>query len=300
MTVSQKMAANAAPLLLRLGLALVFIWAGYGKLFYVETFGPEQAAVLAQLGVSTTDAAPDAPGDADAPEPELDPDANVRAPGASPRVIRAQAEQPAEEEEAQPEESQPEEAQGEGDEATGEVLEAPTEASPDADVAEVITGPVEARRLYYLAYLLKTSSEPNASGSGQLWPSFLAGNTVIKLLAWAAPITEIVAGVFLIFGVFTRLSALSIAGTMAVAMTLTTIGPAVTGASASFLGFLPAPRFDSSDWVGAWQPWLFQFTLLLMALCLVLTGAGAASIDRRLFGSGKRDTRDSSGEETDD
>jgi len=310
MTFSQKMAANVAPLLLRFGLAVVFIWAGYGKLFYEQEFSAEQGAVLAELGVATTPVAPEAQDEPEEPEegegPAPDAESNVRAAPAPGRVLNARAQEDngaqTDEQPATPEEGaedlarQATREQEAPDQAPGGAEAAPGEAQ---EQAPEVTGPVRAQRVYYLAYLLKVNSDPALGNGTQLWPSFLAGNLVIKVLAWAAVLTELVGGAFLLLGLLTRLSALGIAGTMVGAMALTSIGPAIVG-DQSFLGFLPALNYGSPGWVGAWQPWLFQFVLLLMALSLLLTGAGAVSIDRRLFGARKRDTRDSSGEELED
>lgn len=98
-------------------------------------------------------------------------------------------------------------------------------------------------------------------------------------LAYAAAITEIVAGLFLLVGLFVRVSAFSLAGVMLGAIWLTEIGPAIQAGTAR-LGILPG--YGLWD-VGAWKTILWQLSLLCSALALVFTGPGALALDNALF-----------------
>jgi hypothetical protein len=53
MSIRHSLALNLTPLLLRLGLAVVFLWAGSSKLFYSDVVTGERAALLANLGAIT-------------------------------------------------------------------------------------------------------------------------------------------------------------------------------------------------------------------------------------------------------
>lgn len=112
-----------------------------------------------------------------------------------------------------------------------------------------------------------------------LWPDRLAQKPWPLALAWAATLTEIIAGALLVLGLFTRLSALGLASTMAVAMWLTEIGPAIQSGTAQ-LGFLPGYAMMDP----AWQHIMLQFSLFAAAMALVFLGAGAASLDAAIFG----------------
>ena len=50
MGLGQWLACNVTPLLLRLGLAAVFLWAGYGKLAYNDPVSGEETADLTVRG----------------------------------------------------------------------------------------------------------------------------------------------------------------------------------------------------------------------------------------------------------
>ncbi|TVQ62214.1 MAG: DoxX family protein [Phycisphaerales bacterium] len=123
-------------------------------------------------------------------------------------------------------------------------------------------------------------SRDDASTPPPIWPDVASTGNRLVLLAWAAAITELVFGLFCLFGFLTRFGAIGFVVTMLVAIWLTEIGPAVqTGATV--LGFLPdRPPFDP----GAWNVLLWQFALLMSALALLLLGPGRLSIDHLLFG----------------
>lgn len=144
--------------------------------------------------------------------------------------------------------------------------------------------PVEVFKGMNIALLIDSAANPKPRADGTtpmpLWPAQASGAPWPVVFAWAAACTEILAGALLILGLFTRLSALGLAGTMVVAMWLTQIGPAIQQGGATF-GFLPPhATFD----IAAWQPLLWQFSLLASSLALFFLGSGPAGLDAAIFG----------------
>ncbi|MEO1535705.1 MAG: DoxX family protein, partial [Planctomycetota bacterium] len=144
------------------------------------------------------------------------------------------------------------------------------------------------RRVYGLALLINARANPATKDDGSslmpLWPPALADGSLPVYFAWGAAVTELVAGIAVLFGFFTRLGSLPLAGTMGVAMWLTTVGPAVQQGTAT-LGFLPPGMFEfnaANQYVYTMVLW--QAALLLMGIALFCTGPGFFSIDRLLFG----------------
>lgn len=258
-----SLAINISPIFLRLVLGVTFFWAGYGKVFVSSPYTPEQIATL-QTGVfqieTTTpddDAAGQTPQGAGTPEePIPDPndsdadddiDTSARAPEGflgeeSFRVITVQ------------------------DDA--EQLDAETIDEDDA----AGDGSVKKRNLYRVALLIHET---------KLLPGFLSEGQWPVRLAWLAALTELLGGAFALLGFLTRLSAAGLAGTMAVALWMTSIGPVVVYGAPSFLGFLPAVDMNDPT---AWMTWLWQFALLGASLSLLFGGPGALSLDRALIG----------------
>jgi len=274
MTLKQRIGLGAAPLLMRLTLGVVFLWAGSSKLFWSDTYAPEQAAALANLGIISLE---DTPAETPVPSVPEEPDVPLE------REVETDDAAPIDESiESDPSEEAADEENVASMRTVGTVIlvQNETASAPEFTAADFPEG-VKARRLYSLSLLLDMRAHP-AEGSA-LWPSFLANDTMLMLMPWLAAITEFVGGVFLMMGLLTRLTALSLTGTMVSAMALTTIGPAITS-GAGFWGFLPDPMLgDASAWVGAWQPMLFQLTTLVIAFSLVLTGAGWLSLDCAIF-----------------
>lgn len=285
MSVGQWLAMNVTPLLLRLGLAAVFIWAGYGKLAYNDPVSGSDAAILANIGVikmatalpapaspeKPKDEAPAVPDDS-APNDVTNPTETPRSPPAEPKpdgtsrtsansasefvLIRAQSAQ------------------------NGSVNVAPT-AAPFA--AEDFPTPVMVPRLYQIALVLHKAAHP-VDPAQQLWPTALAEAGTIRMLAWLAALTEVAGGALVLFGFLTRLASLGLAGTMVVAMLLTSIGPAAVSGT-GFLGFLPQPAMSHAEGSGmAWMPMMFQWSMLTASLGLFFAGAGGLSLDRLIFG----------------
>ncbi len=264
------LALHLAPLLLRIGLGATFVWAGAAKLTQQMPVTDQNRAQLAAWGVIERDATPS---DADAPADALPPRDEPEAPPADSDTPPAEPE------------SEADELADPSPDPADEQADAATNASLVALRAEL---PESVRRVYGLALLIDARANPAPNDDGTtptpLWPPSLAGDKLPVYFAWAAAVTELVAGVAVLFGFFTRLGALPLAGTMGVAMWLTTVGPPIQQGTATF-GFLPPGMFDfnaADQYVYTMVLW--QAALLLMALALVCLGPGFFSIDRLLFG----------------
>ncbi|MBL8745864.1 MAG: DoxX family membrane protein [Phycisphaerae bacterium] len=288
----QWLASNVTPLLLRLGLAAVFLWAGYGKLAYNDPVSGEDAAILANMGVIKIPTALPAPKEPPsdsatpaestppekAPPPELPPASSpdTKAPdGQSSLHGRPQQEFALVRVRVQSTES-----------PKSEPAPATMSPTPAPFAAEDFPTPVMVPRLYQIALLLHRASHPTDPAK-QLWPTALAENGTLRMFAWLAAITEVAGGALVLFGFLTRIASLGLASTMVVALLLTTVGPAVVSGD-GFLGFLPKPGMSHAEGAGAaWSTLMFQWTLLTASLGLMFAGAGALSLDRLIFGKSR-------------
>jgi uncharacterized membrane protein YphA (DoxX/SURF4 family) len=290
------MASNVAPVFLRVALGVTFLWAGIGKFAADMTINRQQAVVLASYGSIAPAAAPTKPADAapaetNTPEtkaPETKP-ADTKAPEAKPPAAQSSDTKPAE---AAP----PPASKGPVSSIAGTLLLAQTtsaQTTPAAPSTPVISRAqpsaadfpetMSVSRVHGLTLLLHSAANPAPGDNGQpkmaLWPAFASKDHWPKTLAYAAAITEITAGLFLLVGLFVRVSAFSLAGVMLGAIWLTEIGPAMQAGTARF-GILPG--YGLWD-VGAWKTILWQLSLLCSALALVFTGPGALALDNALF-----------------
>lgn len=153
--------------------------------------------------------------------------------------------------------------------------------------AEDFGGGADVMRVYGIAVLLRNAANPPVHADGTpsmpLWPEALGTGARPVYAAWAAALTEIIAGFFVLLGLVTRLSAISLAVVIATALWLTQIGPAVQSGNTRF-GFLPAyPAFG-----GEWQTFFMQYAMLMTALALAFAGPGLAGLDRAVFRSRSR------------
>jgi uncharacterized membrane protein YphA (DoxX/SURF4 family) len=247
MRLRDSIGLNLSPIVLRLVLGVVFLQAGAAKFFTDSVYTPQQTAALAQMGVAI--------------------------PG-QPRVVPPVVTDP-------PAEADPPDA----DAAEGDVdVPAEAEAAVVTDEALYPDG-ATLRSVYHIALIIDSAAHPGFDGDGNqlepFWPAEAAKGKWPVWLALAAGATELVAGILMFAGFFTRIGAFSLVCVMATAMWLTQIGPAIQAGGAR-LGFLPT--HDLLDGMG-WQIFLVQFTLLGVALALVLLGAGALSIDAIIFGA---------------
>jgi len=247
MRVRDSIGLNLSPLFLRVMLGVTFMWAGAGKFLAEHTYTPEQAAILAQMGVI-----------GDGSSVPVDP--------------------------------------GAGEQSDG------SDAAPQADESQPTAAALTGKRVLGLAIIIHHAANPGFDEDGAermpLWPAQLATGKRPVYLAYAAGIVELVAGLAMIIGLFTRLGALSLAGVMGSAMWLTQIGPAVQAGGAT-LGFLPTWGAFETNALGqpVWMPLLWQFSLFAASLAVFFLGAGGLSLDRIIFGRGPAPARPASGEQ---
>lgn len=294
-----RVALGVSPLFIRLALAVTFIWAGAGKLFFKDMqVQGEQAAILANMGVNIeptgipTTPPQETQDDAEQPaEQPADEQTTTEEPAEGEQTTNE--EPPAETTEADPappveppaEEPPAEEPAEETGEETGEQTEPPVAtlvrqqtAAPGAFTAEQFPTATPVRRVYGVALMLHDAT--GAAGGPKLLPDALAAGNRPKYLAWIAGLTEFFGGCFIALGFFTRLWALGVFGTMVMAMWLTQIGPVVGGGAPGTLGFLPA---INDFQVEAWRTFLWQLVLGCAALSLFFSGPGPVAFDV-LFG----------------
>lgn len=329
MTRRQRASLGLAPLLLRLAVGVTFVWAGTAKLFGTFDAPPAQAATLANLGVRLTPvpapaelpptvtpfpraAPPVGAATSDGRPPplvaldraELPPPAPLppaeNTPPPEPRTVPptppAQPTAPPPNPTPTPEPRAPETAQPP---PPVPLVQPPAErvpAAPPPTAARIYTasdfsGPMRAPNLARVALAIHNAANPPARADGappiELWPAKLARDEWPVRLAWTVAITELVAGVMVLIGLLTRLWSLALVGVMLGAIWLTTIGPPIAAGTA-VLGFLPPhPAFDAA----AWSVPLWQFTLLMVVMALVVTGSGSLALDNALFGR-RHDTLD--------
>jgi uncharacterized membrane protein YphA (DoxX/SURF4 family) len=144
-------------------------------------------------------------------------------------------------------------------------------------------GAVTLPRMYSLSILLNNASGPVKRSDGTeatpIWPQWAASGKWPVYLARAVAVTEIIAGLFVLAGLLTRLSALSLAGVMFGAIWLTELGPTMQSGTA-ILGFIPnRPPYA----IDAWRALAWQLSLLMACMCLSFLGGGTLSFDRALF-----------------
>lgn len=161
-----------------------------------------------------------------------------------------------------------------------------TQASAPRYTAADFSEPVKVKRVHGITLMLVKAARPGVTADGKptmaIWPAWASGDRWPVLLAWAATVTELVGGAFVLCGFLTRFWSLGLVSTMFVAMWLTHFGPAIQSGDAVW-GFMPnQPRFS----LVAWQVLLWQFMLAMGGLALFFVGPGALSLDRLLFGRG--------------
>ena len=273
MAVRQSLGLHAAPIVLRLVLCAIFLYAGYGKLFETMPVSGPRAAMLANLGVLPDSALPvrETPAPAETPPPSPQPPAPDQGP----------------EEPASPDPESPDEATdaSDGEPARASaggpriaVLPAQAPAGEPLYTADDFREPVEVSRRLGLVMLMFGA---NRDGD---WPDALSSPAALTVLTWAAVLTEFVGAVLVLLGFLTRFWALGFVGTMIVAIWLTQMAPWF-GEPDAFLGMLPPnPMGDPAEWTKAWQTLFYQLSVLGMSLALLLLGPGKLSLDALVFG----------------
>lgn len=288
-----------APLFLRIMLAAIFLFTGLNKVIRSMDVPPDQAAHLANIGVIegpkatlprpfTDPTVPPLP-DPTAPVPVPDTDSaptpttpptppeGSAAPGGIPSLARVLtlAAQP----DSTPSANTPSPDVSPTTASAATLPAAPERTYTAADFPE--GAKIKPGLMIAMSVHAAAAPAPNADGTTpmRLLPERLSQKPWPLYLAWAATLTEIIAAALLVIGLFTRLSALGLAGVMAVAMWLTEIGPAIQAGTAQF-GFLP--NYGMMD--PGWQHLMLQFSLFASAMALFFLGAGAASLDAAIFG----------------
>ncbi|MGH7242421.1 MAG: DoxX family protein [Phycisphaerales bacterium] len=265
MTSREQMAVSIAPLFLRLALSVTFIWAGLGKMLADMPVSGERAAVLANMGVgglqrvaqpaATAPTPAPAPAPVHAPTPTKDqPKTPAKAPASGPPALLVLAQ------------------------SGGASTSAATFTAAD------FPNEVKVARLYGLALMLhdavQTTDREGKPLRFPLAPSIISTGAWSVWLAWAAALTELIGGLLVLFGLFTRLAALGLGSVMLVAIWLTQIGPAIQSGTATFGILPPHAAYD----VAAWQTLLWQLCLLCAAASLFFAGPGGLSMDRAISG----------------
>ncbi|MEO1009373.1 MAG: DoxX family membrane protein [Planctomycetota bacterium] len=330
LTIGQRSALTMTPLLLRLALALTFIWAGVTKVFGTMDVTDQNRGALVAAGVLSSaaaatpaepaheDPAPDGSPPADTtradpqpeptpeptPEPEptppteLEPDPQPDP--ADPPIIEPAPlpeDPPADPVPAEPAPVDPDPATPQSPPSTPRPSSNPPDTAADAPGvrAVLVSQPAAAsdvRALHGLSLAIHAAANPApteaeagaaAEPAMPLLPAGLGAPPWPVRLAWAAALAELVGGILLLGGFATRLSALAIAGVMAMAAWMTQIGPAIQAGDA-VLGFLPGGEgYDPWD-LRTYSTFLWQIALLAASLGLVFSGGGGLSLDAWMFG----------------
>ncbi len=256
---------SLAPLCIRLALAAFFIWTGSAKLFYTNEYSGAAAAVLANMGIVTPE------GDAAPP---------------------AEATPPVERENLVPPSRPAETSENQARAASPAVLN--VQSTERTWTPEDFDEPVTARRIHTVTLMIKSAAEKGR------WPGFLSGDSAIEITAWVICSAELVGGILMLAGFFTRLASIVLIGAAAGALVFTTILPATSGGSA-FLGFLPPHELSNPNtWVDAWSPWQLRFFALMGGLSILMTGAGRLSLDALFFPGESRGSADADADPDDD
>ena len=268
---------SLGPLFIRFALGVTFLWAGFGKVLEKMPVEGRSAATLANMGVIE----PVAP----APQPESAP-AKPPVPG---DVTKPDPEKPGVKPETKPDDK----PEGKAEikplmSLTQDAAPAALPATGDRHTAAEFPQPVMVRAVYGIALAVHDAANPAPAADGvtpmPLLPPKVGADRWPVYLAWACAASELLGGLFVLVGLLTRVSALSLVVTMGMAMWLTRIGPAIQSNDA-LLGFLPNHPAYAHDAAGnaLHAVLLWQFLLFCAALSLVFSGAGALSFDRALL-----------------
>lgn len=251
----QRLGLRLPPILLRLALAATFIWSGSGKFWGPVNLTPEQEATLSAIKAGGA-TAPDP--SAESPDPAVDQAAPgepmALAPGYQLVLV-----------------------QNTPDAEPGADHDANSQEQPTDDSAASSYHTVD-----FIALLIHAQATPNEDGKSLL-PAFMGQGKWPIRLAYAVGVTELLGGIMLLLGLFTRLWALALFGVMIGALWMTSIGPVVIYSVSGWPSFFPVlPAIDQFS-PAAWQSWLFQLNVLTGSLALACLGAGGVSLDRLFF-----------------
>ncbi|MBY0112510.1 MAG: DoxX family protein [Phycisphaerales bacterium] len=270
MSTRDSFAVSVAPVFLRLVLGTTFIWAGLGKFMAEFSVKGEQAAALANMGVSSVQTRAGAAAAAESVKPVVK-DPVKEAPKEAPKEPAKKTAKPG----AQAPQTDPAVRL-----ASFTLL--PVQSSARTFTAADFPDEIKLARLYSVALLVHSAGKvpSDAKATFPLMPSQVTQGEWPVYIAWTVAISELLGGFLVLTGLFTRLSAFFLAGTMIGAIWLTEIGPAVQSGNAVFF-FLPANR---ETFGMDWNTLLIQCSMLAMALNLMFAGAGGLSMDRAISG----------------
>lgn len=276
--------------LIRLVLAITFIWAGTSKIIGTTTTQGDNAARLANMGVTFLATPVESVPDPDTTDLEA-PDSSTSPINPLPDPSDLPSETPSDTNPA----DEATESNNQSDQSAQAIVP-PVIIQPVVQTTAPAVGsdypdPVYIKRVHKIALLIDHSVSPGLTPDSQpitpILPSWMGSGKMPIISAWATAITELAAGVFLLIGFLTRFSAFSLAIVMLVAMWTTNLGPAVLQSTDAILGFIPnkPDLWDPS----AYSVLLWQVSVLVMCISVCLLGAGPLSIDRLLFRPGRRD-----------
>lgn len=284
-------ALTLPSLLLRLVLAITFLWAGTGKIIGTTTTQGDNAARLANLGVTfladtpaEQDAESDLPDEPVNPLPESESDVQEQ-------LDDLESQTPTDEDPEATQESTNDNAPERRVMNTQEPVFVHVVQSTAPAVGSDYPDPVRIKNVYKITLLLDHATSPGLTEDSQpitpTMPTWMGSGKMPVYAAWATAITELSAGLFLLIGLFTRISALSLTIVMLVAIWTTNIGPAALQSTDALLGFIP---HTADPWNPAsYSILLWQFAIIMMSLSVFLLGAGPLSMDRLIFRPGRRD-----------
>lgn len=299
MRLRDQVALTLPSLFLRLILGITFLWAGTGKLVGTYTVSGDDAARLANIGIMPT-----APSPQSTPNPISEPviedpeDLTPTLPETD-DSIAPPAEAIIEKTDDAPEigedliEKSTEQLPGVTNEEDNEneIRLQTVQYSGASYAASDFPDPMEVKRVYSIALMLSRAADPGLTADSSpiepIMPEMFGSGLWPKVLAWAAAITELAAGVFLIIGLFTRISSLCILSVMLTAIWMTQLGPATIQSNNAILGFIPNHADLWSP--GSYSTLLWQLALAGMSLAVFFLGSGAIGVDRMIFKPAPRD-----------
>lgn len=262
MSTRDSFAVSVAPIFLRLVLGTTFIWAGLGKFMAEMPVKGEQAAALANMGVTSV---------------------QTRANSATPEPAKP-AKDPAAPKDAAKEAPKKTKAEGPTDSTVrlASFAVTPVQNSARTFTAADFPNEIQVARMYGIALAVQGAGKLPADSKAAfpLFPPQVTEGQWPLYQAWAVALTELIGGFLVLTGLLTRFASFCIAGVMLGAIWLTEIGPAVQSGNALFF-ILPANR---ETFGGDWNTLIIQCSMLAMALNLLFAGAGGLSMDRAISG----------------
>lgn len=259
MSFSQSAAMNVVPLLSRIVLAMAFIPAGWNKFSTTTTFRGEDAAILRSLGVTGTDGEPTAASGPTATGKSGESGSWSKTltgsmTGGGWPLLAAPA-PPATGGGDAPTATKPATT---GPEGAATSVPSTTGGATVPVVAD--TRPLTTRSLHAITLMCQRH--------GMAYPVYHA---------YAATAAELVGGVLILVGLFSRLWGLALAGTMVVAFWFTSAPIFAAKGSPMVLFDVAANTFADFNRIHV------QLALFVLAFGIFLVGAGAVSLDRMIF-----------------